>query len=408
MQILQFIWPLIFFGLLAAFNQLFLHPDIQFFSWLILLILAYIAGYLIRRRIGLRLFNQKFASYRTILKSRLDIHEPDTHYASLDKITERMQRFLESYLGFVEAFRASSEYLIYESNEVTKALEDYSKNISEMNIAIIQSQDQILQARTKTALIGTKANDQLMGLLGLIGIVNEYSELVTEIQKQIHSGRHLSEVMSGQAINTRKLLTNLSKRIHTVVKRSAEIANFSGVIREISDKINLLSLNAAIEAARAGDAGCGFAVVADEISKLADQTAGSVKEIDLLIVANNEEVNSSLQHVDESSTAMGQMLQNVQNVDIMMQSISESINKQAMISERINQSANVEVNERSDEVIAAINEQLRALDQLVSSSHHIQDLSKSNQTQAELMTESTSLLRELAKKLTELNSKIQA
>ena len=81
---------------------------------------------------------------------------------------------------------------------------------------------------------------------------------------------------------------------------SREMMGIVDIINDISEKINLLSLNAAIEAARAGDAGRGFAVVADEISKLADQTAISIKEIDRLIKVNNDEITAGGDNIDSA------------------------------------------------------------------------------------------------------------
>ena len=79
--------------------------------------------------------------------------------------------------------------------------------------------------------------------------------------------------------------------IQSIGESSKQIADTLSMIKDISDQINLLALNASIEAARAGDAGRGFAVVADEISKLADQTAGSIKAIDSLKGCKNNRQN---------------------------------------------------------------------------------------------------------------------
>ncbi|HOP62285.1 MAG TPA: methyl-accepting chemotaxis protein [Spirochaetota bacterium] len=92
------------------------------------------------------------------------------------------------------------------------------------------------------------------------------------------------------------------ERFNTVQTKSREMSNFIQLINDIADNVNLLSLNASIEAARAGTAGRGFAIVAEQISKLADETTRNSKEIERIINESTKLINESTHLIEDSSS----------------------------------------------------------------------------------------------------------
>lgn len=321
---------------------------------------------------------------------------------SMKMIRKRLIHFKTKMKNILDTLVESTDYLVYSSSEISDHLDQYRKAIEKMNLFIDESHQRVQQTKDKTDMIAEKANGQMLGLLNLIGIIDEYTELVLEVQEQVYKGKDLSGSMTGYAEEGKKMLTSLENSMDIVVERSHQMTGFARTIRDISDQINLLSLNAAIEAARAGDRGRGFAVVADEISKLADQTAGSIKEIDSLMNKNNQEVNESQQDVQEMVLMINKLIDTIHEVDAMTGKINTSVAKQVEINERINVSANDEVNSRAEEVIVSVADQKKFLQEIVEKMESIKELSQDNTKKSNFMYENVNFLAQLTGNLSEI------
>ena len=112
-------------------------------------------------------------------------------------------------------------------------------------------------------------------------------------------GEDLARDASEGIAQISETVSSAAKQIQVLRDRSGEIGEIADVIREISDQTNLLALNAAIEAARAGEQGRGFAVVADEVRKLAERTGAATAQISQVIQAVKAETESAVAGIEQ-------------------------------------------------------------------------------------------------------------
>ena len=155
-------------------------------------------------------------------------------------------------------------------------------------------------------------------------------------------------------------IQEVSDVINTVGEKTSSIGTVLDVIKDIADQTNLLALNAAIEAARAGEQGRGFAVVADEVRNLANRTQQSTNEIQEVITSLQHEANSSMEMMQINREASNVTMENAKQAQASLNEISSSITiiedmntqiatateEQTLVAGEINQSI-VDVNDKA-------------------------------------------------------------
>lgn len=145
-------------------------------------------------------------------------------------------------------------------------------------------------------------------------VVSKVEDLVSETEAMIEEGLSMVQLLGERANETTEITSTVGHNIEALQVESTSINKFVAIITEISDQTNLLSINASIEAAKAGEAGHGFAVVADEIRKLADDSAKAAGEISINVSNISSQTESSVNSARQAEQMVARQAEVVSDV----------------------------------------------------------------------------------------------
>ncbi|GAA8412378.1 methyl-accepting chemotaxis protein TlpB [Helicobacter pylori] len=291
-------------------NKVFNENTTKLFLWiltatiaLVVLTLVYAKLRIVKRINELVLKVNAFSHGDKDLRAKIDVGDRNDEISQVGRginlFVENARLIMEEIKGISTLNKTSMDKLVQITQETQKSMKDSSTTLnsvknkatdiaSMMNISIEQSQG------LRKRLIETQ------------GLVKESKDAIGDLFSQITESAHTEEELSSQ--------------VEQLSRNADDVKSILDIINDIADQTNLLALNAAIEAARAGEHGRGFAVVADEVRNLAGRTQKSLAEINSTIMVIVQEINAV-------SSQMNLNSQKMERLSDMSKSVQETYEK---------------------------------------------------------------------------------
>lgn len=236
--------------------------------------------------------------------------------------------FIEHLSKIVGTVKRVAHEMSSASSEMNKQTNSFSDNAQGQAASAEEISATIEEMSAAMENVAQFADRQYQNLSSLVERVEKLTTITQQISDAVSESSSLSGQIAQQAQSGGESLGAMNGSMQKIYDSSRNMTDIIGIIGDISDQINLLSLNAAIESARAGDHGRGFAVVADEISKLADQTAASIKDIDALIRQSNTEIEFGRKTVEDSMHKIGSIIEGIAGIHRRTDFISDLMKQQ--------------------------------------------------------------------------------
>ncbi|MEM7682115.1 MAG: methyl-accepting chemotaxis protein [Planctomycetota bacterium] len=270
------------------------------------------------------------------LTARLDVKSQDELgqlAGFFNLFIAKVHDVIAEVVGTTEDVAAASTQIASSSEEIAAGMNEQSQQITQVSAAVEQMSASVIEVARKSA-DASGASEQAGKA------ADEGGEVIRETITDMGA---ISDAVASS-----------STQVESLGKRGEEIGAIVSVINDIADQTNLLALNAAIEAARAGEHGRGFAVVADEVRKLADRTTKATEEIGQSINAIRDEtagaveqmgqsaerVGAGVERAEQSGDSLRKIVASAKEVSAMIQSIAAAAEEQSSAAEQV--SSNIE------------------------------------------------------------------
>ena len=288
-----------------------------------------------------------------------------------------------SLLGSIGMMQGDLQKMMMQMKQTAEELSDSSAQMASSSRELTSSSDLQNEA---TMTMAAAIEEVTVSIASVADNASHAQNMAVEAGKLSAEGAEMVRGAIGEMARISESVGHSSQRIRELHGKSAEISGIVKVIKEIAEQTNLLALNAAIEAARAGEQGRGFAVVADEVRKLAERTTASTQEIAKMIGSIQQSTESSVRDMDLSNTQVLEGMRLTEHSGDSMTQIEASAGK---------------VSGAVDEISSALSEQTTAATELAKEVERIAQRSQKNSFLAKQSSGTAQRLAEQALRLSQ-------
>ncbi|GIU53597.1 MULTISPECIES: methyl-accepting chemotaxis protein [Shewanella] len=308
------------------------------------------------------------------LTKRIDINSND----ELGQLSDSFNAFVQNIQAIIGQCNNTTEQVMRESDNVSILVNDFTTTVNTQKGYIEQ--------------IATAATQMTQTIHGISDNAQTSLDYATRATEESSQGSQLADNANTLMEDLTEEVGNATEVVSDLHKNSESISEVLEVIKNIAEQTNLLALNAAIEAARAGEQGRGFAVVADEVRTLASRTQDSTGDIEKIIAKLQE----------SASSAVLAMNQGKRKTDQGVELISKVSDKLAQINQAI-----ALIKEQSNETASTIKEQASASDEITKQTVSVNQLAETAVSQTEEMATKSKAQKDITQELTQTISQFK-
>lgn len=328
----------------------------------------------------------------------LSLDEKD--FSSLGKAAGNVNKLMNEVRSIVTGSYGLTKSIVQSSYEVDLSAKEASEAINEISRTI----DDIASGATEQASEAQRGAEMAENLSMQIAVVyNSYGEVISEtnnVNRLNKEGLESAKVLRNKSNEYNQSAEKIFISIENLTNTLKDIGFFVESIESIAEQTNLLALNAAIEAARAGEAGKGFAVVADEVRKLADQSKESTEKISVMMNNIHQDTKQAQEAIEVMKSVSMQQGEAVNQTDDSFSRIAGAVDSIVVKINEVNKAV-AQMEKDKDKVVTAIEKISSVSQQTAASSEEVSATTESQLKIFEGMKNAADKLNGLSKEMDE-------